>query len=374
MKLVCINVPGITQKKNETLSDSYIREATVVRKTVGICDVTSLGKIAVQGPDATEFLNRIYSNAFAKLQVGKARYGIMLRDDGIVMDDGTSWRLSENEYFMTTSTAAAAKVMAWLEELLQTRWTDLKVNVTSVSEQWAGAAVAGPKSREVLNNCVEDPSLITNENFPFMGVISTFLKGKIPCRIARISFSGELAFEVYIKSDFANTMMDLLWENAQKYDGCLYGLEALGALRVEKGHVTGAELDGRVTIDDAGLGKMASIKKSYIGSAMRKRGVLSDDDRQTLVGFFPTDLKETFNAGTIVCEKHNIKGQGIGRITSVTHSPELGHWIGIGFVEGGLDKWKDTTLVGADPVRNKQMNLKVVSPHMIDPEGKRMYA
>ncbi len=366
--------PWYYPKQNETLSDSYIREATVVRKTVGICDVTSLGKIAVQGPDATEFLNRIYSNAFAKLQVGKARYGIMLRDDGIVMDDGTSWRLSENEYFMTTSTAAAAKVMAWLEELLQTRWTNLKVNVTSVSEQWAGAAVAGPKSREVLNECVEDPSLITNENFPFMGVISTFLKGNIPCRIARISFSGELAFEVYIKSDFANTMMDLLWENAKKFNGCLYGLESLGALRVEKGHVTGAELDGRVTIDDAGLGKMASIKKSYIGSAMRKRGVLSADNRETLVGFFPTDLKETFNAGTIVCEKNNIKGQGIGRITSVTHSPELGHWIGIGFVEGGLDKWKDITLIGADPVRNKQMNLKVVSPHMVDPTGERMYA
>ncbi len=366
--------PWYYPKKNETLSDSYIREATVVRKTVGICDVTSLGKISVQGPDATEFLNRIYSNAFAKLQVGKARYGIMLRDDGIVMDDGTSWRLSENEYFMTTSTAAAAKVMAWLEELLQTRWTNLKVNVTSVSEQWAGAAVAGPKSREVLNNCVEDPSLITNENFPFMGVISTFLKGKIPCRIARISFSGELAFEVYIKSDFANTMMDLLWDNAQIYDGCLYGLEALGALRVEKGHVTGAELDGRVTIDDAGLGKMASIKKSYIGSAMRRRGVLNSENRETLVGFFPIDLKETFNAGTIVCEKNNISGQGIGRITSVTHSPELGHWIGIGFVEGGVNKWKDITLVGADPVRNKQMNLKVVSPHMVDPTGERMYA
>ena len=140
-----------------------------------------------------------------------------------------------------------------------------------------------------------------------MGVTSTFLKGNIPCRIARISFSGELAFEVYIKSDFANTMMDLLWENAQKFNGCLYGLEALGALRVEKGHVTGAELDGRVTIDDAGLGKMASIKKSYIGSAMRKRGVLSADNRETLVGFFPTDLKETFNAGTIVCRKNNSK-------------------------------------------------------------------
>ena len=366
--------PWYYPKKNETLSDSYIRETKIVRKTVGICDVTSLGKIAIQGPDATEFLNRIYTNPFAKLPLGKARYGIMLRDDGIVMDDGTSWRLGENEYFMTTSTAAAAKVMSWLEELLQTRWTDLKVNVTSVSEQWAGAAIAGPKSRNVLNECVFDPSEITNENLPFMGVLETKLKEGTPCRIVRISFSGELAYEMYIESDYANGMMDILWESAQKYDGCLYGLEALGALRVEKGHVTGAELDGRVTIDDAGLGKMASTKKSYIGSAMRKRGVLNADDREILVGFFPINEKETFNAGTIVCEKDNIKGQGVGRITSVTHSPELGHWIGIGFVKGGLEKWKDITLIGADPIRNKQMQIKVVSPHMIDPEGKRMYA
>jgi len=366
--------PWYYPENNETLSESYIREATIVRKTVGICDVTSLGKISIQGPDATELVNRIYTNPFAKLPIGKARYGIMLRDDGIVMDDGTSWRLGENEYFMTTSTAAAAKVMSFLEELLQTRWTDLKVNVTSVSEQWAGAAIAGPKSRDVLNECVFDPNEITNENLPFMGVLQTKLKDGTPCRVVRISFSGELAYEMYIESDYAHGMMDILWENAQKYDGCLYGLEALGALRVEKGHVTGAELDGRVTIDDAGLGKMASTKKSYIGSAMRKRGVLSADDREMLVGFFPINENETFNAGTIVCEKNNIKGQGVGRITSVTHSPELGHWIGIGFVKGGLAKWKDITLVGADPVRNKQMEIKVVSPHMIDPEGKRMYA
>ena len=366
--------PWYYPKKNETLSDSYIRETTIVRKTVGICDVTSLGKIAIQGPDATELVNRIYTNPFAKLPIGKARYGIMLRDDGMVMDDGTSWRLGENEYFMTTSTAAAAKVMSWLEELLQTRWTDLKVNVTSVSEQWAGAAIAGPKSRDVLNECVLDSNEISNQNLPFMGVLQTKLKDGTPCRVVRISFSGELAYEMYIESDYAHGMMDILWESAKKYDGCLYGLEALGALRVEKGHVTAAELDGRVTIDDAGLGKMASTKKSYIGSAMRKRGVLNADDREMLVGFFPINEKETFNAGTIVCEKNNIQGQGIGRITSVTHSPELGHWIGIGYVNGGLDSWKDVTLVGADPVRNKQMEIKVVSPHMIDPEGKRMYA
>ena len=366
--------PWYYPKKNETLSEAYIREATTVRKSAGICDVTSLGKIAIQGSDSTEFLNRIYTNPFAKLPINKARYGIMLRDDGLVMDDGTSWRISENEYFMTTSTAQAAKVMAWLEELLQTRWTDLKVNVTSVSEQWAAMAISGPRAREVLNNCLEEPSLITNENLPFMGFISAELKGGIPCRIARISFSGELGFEVYTVSDYANSVMDLLWNSTKEFDGCLYGLEALGALRVEKGHVTGAELDGRVTIDDAGLGRMASIKKSYIGSSMRKRGVLGSEDREKLVGFFPVNKKETFDAGTLVCEENNINGFGIGRITSVTHSPELGHWIGIGFIKGGMERWENKKVIGSDPVRNKQMEIEVVSPHMIDPKGERMYA
>ena len=365
--------PWYYPQKNESLSEAYIREATIVRKSVGICDVTSLGKIAVQGPDATEFLNRIYTNPFAKLSVNKARYGIMLRDDGLVLDDGTSWRISETEYFMTTSTAQAGKVMAWLEELLQTRWTDLKVNVTSVSEQWAAVSIAGPKTKEVLNNCVEDSSLIENTNLPFMGFISTKLKGNIPCRIARISFSGELGYEVYLGSDYANPMMDLLWDSAKKFDGCLYGLEALGALRVEKGHVTGVELDGRVTIEDAGLGKMASTKKSYIGSAMRKRGVLNSEDREMLVGFFPVNKKDTFDAGTLICEKNNVKGFGIGRVTSVTHSPELGHWIGIGFIRGGKERWLNTIVIGSDPVRNKQMEIKVVSPHMIDPKGERMH-
>ena len=357
----------------ESLSDAYIREATVVRKTVGLSDVSSLGKIAVQGPDATEFLNRIYTNPFAKVAIGKTRYGIMLRDDGIVMDDGTSWRLSEDEYFMTTSTAQAARVMAWLEELLQTRWTDLKVHITTVSEQWAAAAVSGPKSRDTLRQCVEDQSVVSNDNLPFMGLIETKLKGGIPCRIVRISFSGELAYEVYTPSDYATKAMDMLWDSAKSFNGCLYGLEALGALRVEKGHVTGAELDGRVTIDDAGLGKMASTKKSYIGSAMRKRGVLGDSDREKLVGIFPKDKNQTFDAGTIICKQNEVKGFGIGRITSVTHSPELGHWIGLGFIKGGFEKWKNIPVIGSDPVRDKELELEIVSPHMIDPEGERLH-
>jgi len=274
---------------------------------------------------------------------------------------------------MTTSTAQAAKVMVWLEELLQTRWSDLKVHITSVSEQWAGAAVAGPESRKTLIECLEDPTVISNDNLPFMGVISTKLKNDIPCRIARISFSGEMAYEVYTASDYAPDMMDLIWKSAKIFKGCLYGLEALGTLRIEKGHVTGAELDGRVTAADVGLVKMASVKKSYIGSAMQKRGVLSDLERETLVGLFPKNKNEKFDAGTILCEVGKVKGFGIGRITAVTHSPALGHWIGLGFIKGGINNWKNIEVVGSDPVRNNEVKIEIVSPHMYDPKGERMH-
>ena len=365
--------PWYFARTGEGITEAYIRETETVRKTVGLCDVTSLGKIAVQGPDATEFLNRVYTNPFAKLPIGKARYGIMLRDDGMVMDDGTTWRLSETDYFMTTTTAHAAKVMVFLEELLQTRWQDLRVHVTSVSEQWAGTAVAGPKSREVLEACVEDADVMSNENFPFMGVINTTLKGGIPCRIARISFSGEMAYEAYVPSDYATAMMDMLWPEAEKHDGCLYGLEALGALRIEKGHVTGAELDGRVSIDDAGLGKMASPSKSFIGSAMRDRPELLREDRPQLVGIKPVDQSVTFNAGSILCKKEQVSGMGEGWITAVTHSPALGHWIGIGFMSGGYKAWEGKTVIAADPVRKGNIEVEIISPHMYDPSGERMH-
>jgi sarcosine oxidase subunit alpha len=365
--------PWYLAREGETLANAYEREAATVRRTVGLCDVTSLGKIAIQGPDATELLNRVYSNPFAKLAVGKTRYGIMLRDDGIVMDDGTTWRLSETEYFMTTTTANAAKVMAFLEELLQTRWPDLKVHVTSVSEQWAGVAVAGPKSRSVLEACVQDPAVVSNDNLPFMGVTESILKDNIPCRIARISFSGELAFEVYVPADFGPAAMDLLWSISKGLDGCLYGLEAMGALRIEKGHVTGAELDGRVTIEDAGLGRMASNKKSYIGSALRKRPDLARANRPKLVGIFPRDRREIFNAGSLLCAADQVEGLGEGWISSVTHSPELGHWIGLGFISGGQESWQNKAVVAADPIRKGNTAVEIVSPHMVDPDGERMH-
>jgi sarcosine oxidase subunit alpha len=365
--------PWYYPQEGETITEAYIREAGTVRDTVGICDVSSLGKIAVQGPDAAEFLNRVYTNGFARLPVGKSRYGIMLRDDGIVMDDGTTWRLAENDFLMTTTTTHAAKVMVWLEELLQIRWPELKVHVSSVSDQWAGVSVAGPLSRETIAASLEVPDAVSRENLPFMGVAPIRMKGGIDAKIARISFSGELAFEVYVPAVYAEAMMDQLHAAVQERGGCLYGLEALGTLRIEKGHVTGAELDGRVTIDDAGLGKMASTSKSYIGSALRQRPELLREDRPQLVGIFPKDRTHTFKGGALLFKYGRISGFGEGWITGVTHSPALGHWIGIGFIAGGYKAWEGKRVVATDPLRNKDVDVEIVSPHMFDPDGGRMH-
>jgi len=202
--------PRYYKRGNETLFDASKREAKNVREHVGICDVTTLGKIDVKGPDAAEFLNRVYTNAWLKLPVGKARYGVMLREDGIVMDDGTTTRISENHYHMTTTTAQAANVLSHLEYYLQVVWPELNVNVVSTTEQWAGAALAGPKSREVLAKLFPNLS-VSNEGLPFMGYVEGDLFG-VEAKIFRISFSGELAYEINVQSDHGLFM----WE---KNDG-----------------------------------------------------------------------------------------------------------------------------------------------------------
>jgi sarcosine oxidase subunit alpha len=297
----------------------------------------------------------------------------MLRDDGMVMDDGTTWRLDENDFLMTTTTTNAGRVMVWLEELLQTRWTDLRVHLTSVSDQWAAVSVAGPKARTVITACLEAGSDISNEALPFMGVAPMTLAGGIAGLIARISFSGELAYEIYVPAAQGAAMMEQLWSAAEAIGGCLYGLEALGTLRIEKGHVTGAELDGRVTIDDAGLGKMASVKKPFIGNALRHRPELMREDRPRLVGIFPKDRSQRFNGGALLCKSGAPSGFGDGWITAVTHSPALGHWIGLGYISGGHEAWKNRRVVAADPVRQGNVEVEIVSPHMFDPEGERMH-
>jgi len=225
--------PRYYKKGNETLFDASKREATNVRKNVGVCDVTTLGKIDIKGPDTAELLNRVYTNAWLKLPVGKARYGVMLREDGIVMDDGTTTRISENHYHMTTTTAQAANVLSHLEYYLQVVWPELNVNVVSTTEQWAGAAIAGPKSRELLQKLF--PSInVSNEGLPFMGYVEGNLFG-VNARIFRISFSGELAYEVNVESDNGNYMWKKIMEIGKEFEIQPYGTEALSTLRIEMG-------------------------------------------------------------------------------------------------------------------------------------------
>jgi sarcosine oxidase subunit alpha len=355
----------------EDVDQAYLREMRLVREAVGICDVSTLGKIAVQGLEAGELLDRVYVNAFKTLPVGKARYGVMLRDDGIVMDDGTSWRLGEHDYFMTTTTANAGKVMAWLEELLETRWPELRVAITSVTDQWAGASVAGPQARVLLQAVLSEVDL-ANDAFPFMGVREGRFDG-VPCRIARISFSGELAYEVYVPADHGAALWRALLVGAKVHNGGAYGLEALGALRVEKGHVGGPELDGRATLDNLGLGRMASTRKPFIGSVLRRRPDLRRMGHPQLVGLVPVTRGETFKGGSILCEASNDSGHGLGWVTSVTESPSLGHWIGLGLLHGGLEAWQGRELIAADPIRGRSTRIKVVSPHFLDPEGARLH-
>jgi heterotetrameric sarcosine oxidase alpha subunit len=356
----------------DTPEAAYVKEMELVRKGVGLADVSTLGKIDVQGPDAAEFLNRVYVNGFAKLPIGKARYGVMLNDDGVVLDDGTTTRLSDTHFYMTTTTAQAGEVMSWLEYLLQMHWTDLKVHVTSLTDEWAGMAVSGPKSREALQLAFPHADA-SNENLPYMGCLE-FLHDGVIIRLLRLSFSGELAYEVHVASGYAIS----LWEHILKAAAPLgikpYGLEALASLRIEKGHVAGLELDHRNTLDDLGLGRMASKDKAYIGRELRFRENLQSPDRWSLVGLELLEPEKKLRGGSILFAANDeIKGHGRGYITSVTWSTELNKTIALGLYQGGL-KHEGEEIICAFPLKNEKTRARIVSPHFIDREGARLHA
>tara|TARA_B100000676_G_scaffold290558_1_gene324169 strand:- start:1986 stop:4895 length:2910 start_codon:yes stop_codon:yes gene_type:complete len=381
--------PRYYPKAGEDIHAAYRREADAVRKGVGIVDVTSLGKIDVQGPDAAKFLDRIYANTFSTLKVGRARYGVMLRDDGIVFDDGTTSRLSENHYFMTTTTANAGPVMAHMEMLLQTAWPEMRVHLTSVSDQWAGIAVAGPKSRELLAALGSDIDM-SDEAFPFMGVRDGKLDNA-PIRLFRISFSGELAYEIYITSEYGDALWHRLWDVGQAFGVVPYGTEAMAALRIEKGHVAGPELDGLTTMHDLGLGRMASTKKHYVGSILKERAALLEEDRLKLVGLIPVDRSLNLRSGALVREepfephsrpirdihsfdeltKTPAASGNLGYITSVTYSPELGHYVGLALVSNGRRR-RGSRMFACHTVKGENIEVEVVSPHFVDPDGERL--
>ena len=351
--------------------DSVDREVVMTRASVGICDVTTLGKIDIQGRDAAEFLNRVYSNPFLKLPVGKVRYGLMLREDGIVYDDGTCARLAETHYVMTTTTANAGTVFRKLEFARQCLWPDLDVHLISTTDGWAQFAVAGPNSRALLSKVVDSMDL-SNEAFPFMACGECTVFGGTPARLFRISFSGELAYEIAVPARYGHAMMGALMQVGEEFNAVPYGTEALGVMRIEKGHAAGNELNGQTTAHMLGLGGMVSRKKDSIGSKLSERPEMIRDDGLRLVGFRPVDRTQMLSAGAHFLEKGAPADMAHdqGWMTSVAYSPELGHSIGIGYLKRGGERFGETVRAYS-PVRNQDIMVEICSPHHIDPEGER---
>jgi len=353
-----------------TAESAYIEEMRLVRNAVGISDVSTLGKIDVQGPDAAEFLNRLYVNKFARLPIGKARYGVMLNDDGVVLDDGTTTRLAEARFFMTTTTAQAGEVMSWLEFLLQTAWTGLRVHVSSITDEWAAMAISGPKARAALERALPGQDLC-DRRLPYMGSLETDLDG-VPLRLIRLSFSGELAYEAYVPADFGVALWEKFLAAGESLGMKPYGLEALAALRIEKGHVAGLELDHRNTLNDLGLSKMAATDKPFIGQILGQRPRLRSSERWSLVGIECLEPGKRLRGGSILfAPTDKLEGHGRGHITSVTWSTVLEKFIALGLYQGGL-RHAGEEIMCAFPLKGEKTRARIVSPVFLDPQGERL--
>ena len=363
--------PRYYKRGNETLQEAAKREALNVRQNVGICDVTSLGKIDIKGKDSAEFLNRVYTNAFLKLPVGKARYGVMLREDGMVFDDGTTTRLAENHFHMTTTTAQAANVLSHLEYYLQVVWPELDVNVVSTTEQWAGAAIAGPKSRELLQRLFPEEDM-SNEGFPFMGFKELKFKNTV-ARVFRISFSGELAFEMNVMSDYGEEMWNEIISQGKDLGIQPYGTEALSTLRIEMGHVAGSEIDGRTIAYDLSLEGMLSQKKDFIGKRSLNRKAFTENNREKIVGVVPIDKKTSIPEGSYLVEnaKASFPNPKLGHVSASCWSVEYDNPFSLAIIKDGKNK-KGEKLFAVSPLKNKIIPVEIVSQHYVDPEGKRV--
>ncbi len=355
--------------------ESVDREVVNVRKNAGLCDVSMLGKIEITGADAAEFLNRVYCNAFLKLPVGKARYGLMLREDGMIYDDGTTSRLGENRYFMTTTTAYAAGVMNHLEFCAQALWPELDVRLASVTDQWAQMAIAGPKSRAILERIVDAD--LSNEAFPFLGAAEVSLfGGQIRGRLFRISFSGELAYELAVPAGYGDCVADAIMQAGREHGIQPYGVEALSVLRIEKGHVTHNEINGTVVPGDLGFGRMVSAAKAdFIGKRMLEREGLNAPQRARLVGIVPLDPATSFRTGSHILAKDAVVSleNDQGYVTSSCYSPHLGSTIGLALVRRGPERHGEEIMIW-NGLRNEFTPGRICDPVFFDPANEKLHA
>jgi methylglutamate dehydrogenase subunit C len=350
--------------------EAVLREARAVRTGVGITDVSTLGKIDVQGADAARFLDFMYANTFSSLAVGRARYGIMLREDGMLLDDGTTARLAPGHFVMTTTTANAVAVLEHLEFYRQTACASLDVVLTDVGDQWAQFAVAGPRARTVVSEVVSgvDPS---NEALPFMAARAAHIAG-LAGRLFRISFSGELAYELAVPAQHALTAWSALLEAGAPWGITPYGLDALNTLRIEKGHITGAELNGNTSAHDLGFERLLKADGDFVGRALSRRATLADPDRLQLVGVRPVERAQRLRNGMQLVAP-GARATSLGYVTSSTPSTELDGWVGLALLAGGRQRIGER-LLGAAPIHGESVALEVVSPHLLDPENLRVRA
>lgn len=363
--------PGYFPKADERhWRQSCDREVAMVRGAVGVCDVSTLGKIDIQGPDVARFLDLVYTNTFSTLKVGRVRYGLMLREDGHVMDDGTCARLGDRHYLLTTTTAAAGQVMRHLEFVHQVLRPGWDLRMVSVTEQWAQFSVAGPGSRALINAVLDAP--VSDAVMPYMGcgAVST---GGVPARLFRISFSGEHAYEIAVPARFGAALYGELLARAEAMGGGPYGLEALNVLRIEKGFITHAEIHGRVTAFDIGMERMMSGAKDFIGKAAAARPGLTDAGRERLVGLRPVGAVREILAGAHLFgeDAEAVSENDQGYVTSACYSPTLGHVIGLGFLRHGPERIGQRVRA-VDHLRGSETLCEVTDVGWVDREGGRL--
>jgi len=364
--------PYCYRKGSEDRHGAVRREILTVRNRVGLLDASTLGKIEIKGPDAAEFLDRIYTNLFSTLKPGRARYGLMMNELGFLFDDGVTVRLQDDHFLMHTTSGGADRVAAWLEEWLQTEWTSLKVFVTPVTEQWAQFAIAGPEARRVLEKLGGDVDL-SAASFPFMTMKQGQL-GPYPVRIYRISFSGELSFEVATPANFGRGLWEAIIEAGAEFGLEVYGTEALHILRAEKGFIViGDETDGTTTTLDVGLDWAVSKKKrDFLGRRSLEQPYLKSQGRKQLVGLLTENPEEVLPDGAHAVERVEPKPpmKTIGHVTSSYFSPTLNRSIAMALIENGAARMGETV---SFPLPGKVVKARLVDPVFYDKEGKQQH-
>jgi sarcosine oxidase subunit alpha len=355
----------------EDMHAAVARECKSVRSGVGIFDASTLGKIEVVGPDAAEFMNRMYVNAWTKLEPGRTRYGVMLREDGFVLDDGVVGRLAAYRFHVTTTTGGAPRVLAMMEDYLQTEWPELDVWLTSTTEEWGVIAVQGPNARKVIAPLIEgidlDPAAM-----PHMSIRTGHICG-VPTRLFRVSFTGELGFEVNVAADYAPAVWEAIFAAGASYGITPYGTETMHVLRAEKGYIiVGQETDGTATPDDVGLGwAVGKAKRDFVGKRSLARAAMARPDRKQLVGLLTEDPAIVLEEGAqIVADPgQKVPMTMLGHVTSSYRSPTLDRSIALAMVAGGRALTGKSLHV---PMPDRAIAVRVVNPVFVDPEGKRL--